>query len=271
VVHILKADRYSVSPNVLDVGTKGSYGNDFIRLALSSDWDGLAVKISFFPARLAPIAVVCGESDIEIPWEVYEYSGEVAAVISGEITDRIMISLPFILKIEHTYTPANTPPRKPTPSEMSQVYEYMKTAVDTAESVRRDADNGVFDGEKGEKGDKGDKGDRGKPFEYEDFTPDQLEDLKGADGDSPTVEVRKIDNGHRVSFTDKNGTKSIDIMNGKDGEANYNIGTGLHLNTATNTLSVDTTDTPAETDARPITSQGVYNEFAVINALLKTI
>lgn len=199
MVHILKADRYSVSPNVLDVGTKGSYGNDFIRLALSSDWDGLAVKISFYPARLAPIAVVCGDDDIEIPWEVYEYSGEVAAVISGEVADRIMISLPFILKIENTYTPANTPPREPTPSEISQVYEYMKAAVDTAKSVRDDADNGVFD------------------------------------GFSPTVEVTPIDGGYRVTITDEKGPHSFDIMSN-----GFDIGDGLKLDPATNTLSVKT-------------------------------
>lgn len=193
MVHILKADRYSVSPNVLDVGTKGSYGNDFIRLALSSDWDGLAVKISFYPARLAPIAVVCGDDDIEIPWEVYEYSGEVAAVISGEVTDRIMISLPFILKIENTYTPANTPPREPTPTEISQVYEYMKTAVDTAKGVREDADNGVFDGKDGKDGKNG---------------------QDGNDGISPTVEVAEIDNGYRITVTDKDGKHDFDILNG---------------------------------------------------------
>lgn len=193
MVHILKADRYSVSPNVLDVGTKGSYGNDFIRLALSSEWDGLAVKISFFPARLAPIAVVCGDDDIEIPWEVYEYSGEVAAVISGEITDRIMISLPFILKVENTYTPANTPPREPTPSEISQIYEYMKTAVDTANSVREDAGNGVFNGKDGEDGKNG---------------------QDGNDGISPTVEVAEINNGYRITVTDKDGKHDFDILNG---------------------------------------------------------
>lgn len=37
------------------------------------------------------------------------------------------------------------------------------------------------------------------------------------------------------------------------------------------TLSVNTTDAATEHDVRPITSQGVYNEFAAINALLKTI
>lgn len=36
-------------------------------------------------------------------------------------------------------------------------------------------------------------------------------------------------------------------------------------------LRVNTTDSATENDARPITSQGVYNEFSVINALLKTI
>lgn len=36
-------------------------------------------------------------------------------------------------------------------------------------------------------------------------------------------------------------------------------------------LSVNTTDQAVENDSRPITSQGVYEEFAVINALLKTI
>lgn len=36
-------------------------------------------------------------------------------------------------------------------------------------------------------------------------------------------------------------------------------------------LGVNTTDVAAKDDPRPITAQGVYNEFAVINALLKTI
>jgi hypothetical protein len=36
-------------------------------------------------------------------------------------------------------------------------------------------------------------------------------------------------------------------------------------------LSVNTTDAAVSDDPRPITAQGVYNEFAVLNALLKTI
>ena len=38
------------------------------------------------------------------------------------------------------------------------------------------------------------------------------------DGVSPTVVVTPISGGHRVSITDENGTKTFDVMNGKNGE-----------------------------------------------------
>lgn len=40
----------------------------------------------------------------------------------------------------------------------------------------------------------------------------------GKDGFSPTVNVTEIDGGHEVNITDKNGTKSFDVMDGKRGE-----------------------------------------------------
>lgn len=237
MIHVINANRYSVSPAVIDAGTKGSYGNDYLRLALSSDWDGLAVKISFYPIRKSPVVVVYGDDDVLIPSEIYSFAGCHMAVISGENTGRVMISLPFMLNVAQTNTPANTPASAPTPTEMSQIYEYMKTAVDTAKSVREDADNGVFDGD---------------------------------DGFSPIVTVTELpgNSGYRISITDAKGEQSFNLYSGG---TNYVIGPGLKLDEATNKLSVDTTDTAVSDDARPITSQGVYNEFAVINALLKTI
>ena len=93
MIHVINANRYSVSPAVIDAGTKGSYGNDYLRLALSSDWDGLAVKISFYPIRNPPVVVVCGDDDVLIPSEIYSFAGCHMAVISGENTGRVMISM----------------------------------------------------------------------------------------------------------------------------------------------------------------------------------
>ena len=40
----------------------------------------------------------------------------------------------------------------------------------------------------------------------------------GNDGKSPVVTVTDIENGHRISITDKDGTKTIDVLNGQAGK-----------------------------------------------------
>lgn len=39
----------------------------------------------------------------------------------------------------------------------------------------------------------------------------------GQDGVSPVVSVSTITGGHRITITDKNGTKTVDVMDGTDG------------------------------------------------------
>lgn len=56
----------------------------------------------------------------------------------------------------------------------------------------------------------------GEPFTYDDFTVEQLENLKGVDGISPTVTITEATGRHTVSFTDKNGVQSFVV---KDGSA----------------------------------------------------
>ena len=41
----------------------------------------------------------------------------------------------------------------------------------------------------------------------------------GKDGVSPTISVSTITGGHRMTIKDANGTKTVDLLNGKDGEA----------------------------------------------------
>ena len=79
-------------------------------------------------------------------------------------------------------------------------YELIVTLTDGTE-----INLGNVRGADGVKGDKGDKGDPGQ------------DGAKGADGVSPTVEVTEITGGHTVAITDKNGTKTFDVLNGKDG------------------------------------------------------
>ena len=61
-------------------------------------------------------------------------------------------------------------------------------------------------GATGAKGDKGDKGDTGSPG------------TNGVDGISPAVTTKEIDGGFAVTITDKNGSRTINVMNGDKGD-----------------------------------------------------
>lgn len=53
--------------------------------------------------------------------------------------------------------------------------------------------------------------------EVEKIVEEYLSQNPAQDGFSPIVEISEIENGTRVSITDKDGTKSFDVLNGKDG------------------------------------------------------
>ena len=62
----------------------------------------------------------------------------------------------------------------------------------------------------------GAKGDKGDAFTYADFTPTQLEALKGENGVSPTVTLSKKGKVTTLTITDVGGTKTATINDGKD-------------------------------------------------------
>lgn len=124
-------------------------------------------------------------------------------------------------------------------SVAEQISVVATEAKRIAQTVRDDADNGLFDGESisvkdifesnedgGENvvtfsdgssitirnGRKGNDGEDGKDGE------DGNDGNDGEDGVSPIVSVSDIVGGHRISITDANGSKYFDVMDGKNGE-----------------------------------------------------
>lgn len=68
-------------------------------------------------------------------------------------------------------------------------------------------------------------------------------EFNGADGVSPTISVTTITGGHRITITDKNGKKNVDVMDGTDGKNGSN-GRGITSVTRTSgNGSAGTTDT----------------------------
>ena len=64
------------------------------------------------------------------------------------------------------------------------------------------------------------KGDKGDPFKYSDFTPEQLESLKGADGVSPTIteNADNTDKIYKLDITTADSTFTTPNLKGADGQ-----------------------------------------------------
>lgn len=106
-------------------------------------------------------------------------------------------------------------------------------------------------GEKGDKGDKGEQGLKGEPFTYKDFTPQQLETLKGPKGDT-------------------GGQGPIGPQGPKGDPGVVEITDDFYI-TTNGKLAINKTTEAEEDNTRPITSGGVYNIIGNIDSLLQTI
>lgn len=150
----------------------GTVGAEF-SVEFDEYWDGYAKMVVFKNGNEAPIAypILSETSTLIIPWETVAQAGSFRIGVYGEKdgTRTVTVWSDWLEILTGTDSFGIAPP-PPTPC----VYEYLvnleRTACEVAQSVRDDADNGVFDGRDGidgtdgEKGDKGDKGDAGEDY-----------------------------------------------------------------------------------------------------------
>lgn len=100
------------------------------------------------------------------------------------------------------------------------------------------------------------RGEKGDPFEYEDFTEEQLKELTGPAGRDGIMGAEV--EGRKLKLNPGGGTT-------------YRIGSGLKLDEETNTLSVDAADAVEVDNTRPVTSAAVAATVGNIEIILATI
>ena len=162
-----------------------------IRFEFSDDWLGYTKTAIFHNERQDTTITVLmvsgeplyiGDNVCLVPHEVIKSPHFTVSVvgISGEST--ITADTKRVIVRESGYIQGQTP-SEPTASEYERIAQLAAEASDIAASVREDADNGLFKGDKGDKGDTGNTGAKGDAFTYSDFTEEQLAALKGPKGD----------------------------------------------------------------------------------------
>ncbi len=154
---ILENHKIMISKNAVSDSVK----YETIRFRFPKAWDTY-VKTATFKTEDSTVSVVLqegnplcvSENECYIPHEVLTFPGFNLSVFGNEGDTLATTANGFVTVIKSGYE-EGVSPKEPTPDEYSQIITLMTETKDIAQSVRDDADNGLFKGEKGEKGDSG--------------------------------------------------------------------------------------------------------------------
>lgn len=128
-------------------------------------------------------ALCIDEDTCYIPHEVIKYPAFTVSVY-GVLADKRATAEECEVRVTKSGFLEGDEPSKPTPSEYSQMIGIMEEAKQIANSVRSDADNGAFKGEKGDKGDTGETGPKGDKGDKGEIGPSGQKGEKGEKGDT---------------------------------------------------------------------------------------
>ena len=169
-----------------------------IQFEFSEDWDGTD-KTALFRHDDETIGVVlnknsllyCGDGEYYVPHEVIK-PPLFSLSVFGVKGDTVITTPAVGVRVTASGYGEGTYPADPTPTEYQQILETAARAEQIAESVRKDADDGKFNGGGGgSSGGKGEKGDPGKSaYElacgngFDGSETEWLASLKGEKGDT---------------------------------------------------------------------------------------
>lgn len=222
---ILYANKNQLAVRRREPVTSGSVNVCAARFEFSEDWDGLE-RVAVFRAGDQSRSVFLDEANIcEVPWEVLAVPNvPLRAGVYGTRDGEVV--LPTCWARLGTILQGVAPgpdAQPPTPDIYRQIMAAARTAIDTANSVREDADAGKFAGPEGPPGPEGPKGEDGPPGERGEQGPQGADGAAGPAGEpgqdgAPALingkNVLEIAAGDGIEIKQDGGTLIISVTDG---------------------------------------------------------
>lgn len=197
-----------------------------IKFGFPESWNGYVKTAVFAFGDEAPINVILeegnelylGDNECYIPHEVLK-TPRFSVSVYGMLGDSVATTAKAYVEVIESGFSEGVAPTDPTPTEYQQIINISNETKQIAQSVRTDADNGIFKGEQGEKGDpgeKGEKGDQGEKGEQGEPGKDALTDQ------TYNPESQNAQSGFAVA-------EAVSIKMDKFGEV-YDEGRNINLN-----------------------------------------
>lgn len=170
--------------SIADTAVSDSVKFEVICFSFPDSWEGYAKTAVFKHSDTEAVNIVLdglnplciNENSCYVPFEVIKAPG-FSVSIFGNLGDSVVTATEAYVPVIQSGFTEGIKPQEPTPDQYSQIVSLTTEVKAIAQSIRTDADNGLFKGEKGEKGDKGPAGPQGEKGEKGD---------KGDDADIDT-------------------------------------------------------------------------------------
>ena len=187
----------------------------------TGEWAGLAIRCFWHvPDGKDPASSLVVDGSVDVPASVTARPGSGCITFEGGDGTKTVTSADLRYRVSaNSGTEDGTEPEPGTPA-WQQLVDAVHTDATAAEQAKIDAQTAASESATS----------AGNANQSAQEAADSLQELKdgiasgdfkgepGNDGKSPVVTVTDIENGHRVSITDKDGTKTIDVLNGQTGK-----------------------------------------------------
>ena len=187
----------------------------------TGEWEGLAIRAFWHvPDGKAPSSSLVVDGYVDVPASVTAQPGNGCITFEGSDGTKTVTSADLHYRVSaNSGTEDGATPEPGTPA-WQQLVGAVHTDATAAEQAKIDAQTAASEAATS----------AGSADQSAQKAAGSLQELKdgiangdfkgepGNDGKSPVVAVTDIENGHRVSITDKDGTKTIDVLNGQTGK-----------------------------------------------------
>lgn len=195
----------------------------------TGEWEGLTIRCFWHvPDGKDPASSLVVDGYVDVPASVTAQPGNGCITFEGsDGTKTTVTSADLRYRVSaNSGTEDGTEPEPGTPA-WQQLVDAVHTDATAAEQAKTDSQTAAQQAGASASAASTSAINAGQSAQQ---TADSLQELKdgiangdfkgepGNDGKSPVVTVTDIENGHRVSITDKDGTKTIDVLNGQTGK-----------------------------------------------------
>lgn len=174
---------------VYDSTTSDSVKYETMRFKFPKEWKGYEKTAVFrYGDEIYNVVLNKGNSlyvskdECYIPHEVIK-SPMFTVSVFAILGDSMATTAQAAITVKQSGYALGDEPSEPTPDEYQQLVNIYEATKAVAESVRTDADNGLFKGEKGDKGDKGEQGIQGEKGDIGEQGPQGIQGPKGERGE----------------------------------------------------------------------------------------